>query len=179
MLDRWCSSLLAYVRSVDSAIVIRRAGLADADGLAEVHVGSWRAAYDGLLPQELLDGLSVPRRADAWRDMIARGDGQTLVAVDASADRIVGLLNVGPSRDDDAGPEVGELRAIYLLPDRWNKGTGRLLHDAGFALLAPDFTVATLWVLDSNERAKAFYAKRGWQVDGATKWDERGDAILT
>ena len=31
---------------------------------------------------------------------------------------------------------------------------------------------ATLWVLDSNRRARRFYEKAGWAEDGTTKMDD-------
>jgi len=65
---------------------------------------------------------------------------------------------------------VGELAAIYLLPQVWGSGVGRrlmlaavnVLRDAGFA-------EAILWVLEGNERAQRFYEIGGWQVDGVPK----------
>ena len=61
--------------------VIRLAGLGDADSIAAVHVESCRAAYRGLVPQHVLDGLSLARQADIWRDILRAQDGQTLVVV--------------------------------------------------------------------------------------------------
>lgn len=164
---------------MDPSAVIRPARVEDADGIAEVHVASWRGAYEGLVPQELLDGQSVERRSEAWRQMLASGDRMTLVAVDETTDEVVGFIDVGASRDDDVDATVGELRAIYLRPTAWDRGVGRQLHDAGMELLRPGFAEATLWVLDSNARARAFYEKHGWHADGATKQDDRGDAVLS
>ncbi|MDQ1748884.1 MAG: hypothetical protein QOD07_3147 [Frankiaceae bacterium] len=163
---------------------IRPATVTDAPGIAVVHVESWRAAYRGLLPQVVLDGLSVDRRATSWRDSIGAGDGHTLVAVDEPSGRVCGFVNVGPSRDPDAAnsdttSSIGELRAIYLLPDAWGTGTGRRLHDAALELLRPDFAEATLWVLDTNVRARAFYERMGWYDDGVTKNDDRGGVVLS
>jgi len=35
-------------------------------GIAEVHVSSWQAAYRGVLPDDLLDGQSLPEREQSW-----------------------------------------------------------------------------------------------------------------
>jgi GNAT superfamily N-acetyltransferase len=160
-------------------VAIRPADLQDVEAITLVHVESWRAAYRGLLPQHLLDGLSVPRRADGWREILRSGEGHTLVAVESETGRVGGFLNVGSSRDEDAGLSVGELRALYLLQEWWNAGTGGQLHEAGLGLLQREFAEATLWVLDGNERARAFYARRGWRDDGTSKTDDRGDVVLT
>ena len=163
-----------------SNVVIRPAELADADGIAAVHVLSWRAAYRSLLPQHVLEGLSVERRAVNWREILRSPDGSTLVGVDAASGRVIGFVNVGPTRDADAAKDVGELRAIYVLEDWWGTGTGtgRRLHDAALHVFSAEFTQATVWVLDANERARRFYTRRGWTPDGATKTEDRGQMVL-
>jgi len=40
-------------------MAIRTARFQDARQIAEVHVDSWRAAYRGIVPDSLLEGLSV------------------------------------------------------------------------------------------------------------------------
>ncbi|WP_410659793.1 GNAT family N-acetyltransferase [Amycolatopsis sp. lyj-112] len=74
----------------------------------------------------------------------------------------------------------GELRAIYLAPERWGTGLGRLLHDTAVtALRDAGHREATLWVLDTNERAQRFYAAAGWVPDGAKKSDTMpGEDVL-
>jgi GNAT superfamily N-acetyltransferase len=87
---------------------------------------------------------------------------------------------VGRSRDDDAAEDVGELRAIYVYPDHWGERIGATLHDAGLASLAAEAnTTATLWVLDTNQRARAFYERHGWSLDGDRKPVEIGDVTVT
>src|SRR4051794_1204440 len=97
--------------SASAPYAIRAATVADAAGIAEVHVASWQAAYHGLLPQALLDGLSVERRTAQWRRDIGGGGVDVHVATDA-AGRIAGFIATGCSRDSDARDDVGELIAI-------------------------------------------------------------------
>ena len=49
---------------------VRAATADDAAGVARVHVDSWRATYKGLMPDAVLDGLSVDNRAD-WLAALA------------------------------------------------------------------------------------------------------------
>jgi GNAT superfamily N-acetyltransferase len=51
-------------------VLIRRATPGDVIAVATVHVRSWQAAYRGLMPDEVLDGLSVERRAGMWRSVL-------------------------------------------------------------------------------------------------------------
>lgn len=159
---------------------IRVARPNDAPGIAEVHVRAWQTAYRGQVPDELLDALSVGVRSEAWRGMITESVWPTKVTLVAEDDeRIVGFAHVSPSRDDDAGPTVGEVTAIYLLPEFWNRGIGRALFERAMETLRlAGFVAATLWVLDTNTRARRFYDAAGWTPDGASKVDERGTFSL-
>jgi ribosomal protein S18 acetylase RimI-like enzyme len=161
--------------------VVRPARAADAAQIALVHVRSWQAAYRGLLPQSYLDGLDPAQRVTRWRlalsaAPVSRGgvlvadDGEQLLGfVDYSASRDADI-----SRDGDTGrAQVGEVNALYLLPAAWGRGVGRLLMEAALARLTQaGFAQATLWVLDTNARARRFYAAGGWSADGAVKCDD-------
>lgn len=81
-------------------------------------------------------------------------------------------MAVQASRDED-GAGVGEVTAIYLLDSHWGQGAGRELMAAAVEHLgAAGFTEATLWVLESNARARRFYEAAGWRPDGTVKVDE-------
>lgn len=153
--------------------VIRAATLEDAAGIAEAHVASWRVAYRGVLPPEVLDGSSVERRTAQWQQLLTEADRDVRVAVGPDG-HVGGFVVTAPSRDDDADATVGELMAIYLRPELWSVGLGCRLHAAGVAGLATRFDQATLWVLQGNVRARAFYERQGWRPDGTVKRDTIG-----
>lgn len=155
--------------------VIRAARVADASQIAVVQVRSWQGAYRGLLPQAYLDGLDPAQRVGRWERSLAEAEDRRdgVLVADASG-TLLGFVGYSPSRDGDADPaRVGEIDAIYLLPSAWGKGVGRLLMDAALARLAEArFDRATLWVLDSNVRARRFYEAGGWLADEARKIDD-------
>lgn len=160
-------------------LVIRDARAEDADSIAGVHVRSWQAAYRGLIDQSVLDGLSVEERAGGWRRIIAEplptGLG-TLVAV--RGDRLVGWASLGSGRDPD-GLADGEVYGIYADPAAWSTGAGHALLEAAEQRIAEaGYARAYLWVLDGNDRADAFYARHGWDEDGAVKIEERPQLTL-
>ena len=147
------------------AVTIREADADDAEAIAEVHVVSWRWAYRGLLPGDLLDGLSVDEREQMWREAVAADPGSVLIAADGQD--ILGFASVGPSRDDDALPSTGELLSLYLVERAAGTGVGaRLLTEAELALRKRGFDRASLWVLGTNARARRFYDRQGWTWDG-------------
>lgn len=160
---------------------IRPARDDDAAQLGVVHVLSWQAAYRGLLPQHFLDGLDPARRARLWERTLGEPAPRSGVVVADAGDRLAGFAHFCPSRDEDADPaRTGELSSIYLLPESWGRGVGRQLMTAALAGLAEaGYGQATLWVLDSNDRARRFYRMAGWAVDGAVKQEEGPGFTLT
>jgi GNAT superfamily N-acetyltransferase len=153
---------------------IRDAAPADAQALATVQVASWRAAYRGLMPDEVLAGLSVPDHERLWFDRLAALPPRTSVVVAVAARRIVGFASAGPPLDpgDRADAALGDLYALYLDPDHWGRGIGAPLHAAALdRLVTHGFTHAGLWVLDGNQRALRFYHRHGWTDTGRTQVD--------
>ena len=50
-----------------SGISIRQGTSGDAEGIARVHVDSWRETYDGILPPRVLSAQTYARRLALWR----------------------------------------------------------------------------------------------------------------
>lgn len=153
--------------------LIRPARQQDAARIASVHVVTWQVAYRGQLPDEYLDSLSVETRAAWWEKNLGEGNpGVTLVAEDDGG--IVGFISVGPG-PVEGDLEVGEVYAIYVAPASMGRGIGSVMMEAGLtALRNQGFTEARLWVLTSNEKARGFYERIGWQATGQTKVDTSG-----
>lgn len=154
-------------------MLIREAVPDDAHGVAVVHVRSWQEAYRGLMPQAVLDDLSVSEREKGWARLLAERDERSRTLVAERDRRIVGWASFGAAREDDLS-EAGELWGIYTHPDSWSTGAGRaLLAEVEQSLKDDGYRRAYLWVLDGNDRAAAFYERHGWVEDGATKVEER------
>ena len=161
--------------------MIRRAVIGDAPALADVHVRAWQAAYRGMMPDAVLDGLDVADRERHWAAWLSGPHNVLVVEDDAGA--VAGFAATGAARGDDgytgldrAGDgsptDVGELYAINLAPEHWGRGLGRdLLAAATEQLRAGGFSQSILWVVDANQRARRFYEIAGWTADGTEKVD--------
>ncbi len=155
-----------------SAPLIREARPEDAPAIAQIHVATWRVAYRGQLPDAYLDSLDPKQREPMWRRTIGMPDHPVFVAVDAG--RIVGFCSLTRSRNPGAGEAAGEIPTLYVEPGRWRRGCGARLLDAALQRAAAmNLREVTLWVLDSNRQARAFYEKHGFVRDGATKEEQR------
>lgn len=155
---------------------VRPARVADAAQIAAVHVLAWQRGYQGLMPQEYLDGLDpAGERLERWTRSLAEVDwsrGGTLV-VAAGDGQVSGFAHIRESRDEDADLASGEIWAMYVMPAAWGKGLGRRLMAAALSQLAGiGYQRATLWVLATNTRARRFYEAAGFRPDGAVKDDD-------
>ena len=154
---------------------VRPARLEDARPTAEVHVETWRATYPGVMPQELLDNLSVDEREALWRQRIPDVRTSQFVAEGGEADGLLGFVSVGPSFSQ---PGVGELYAIYVRPEAQGRGVGLALMDVGVGRLAATWDQAILLVATENPQARSFYERYGWTVDGERLDDSFPGAVV-
>jgi ribosomal protein S18 acetylase RimI-like enzyme len=155
-------------------VELRNATPADVRAIAAVNVASWRAAYRGLVPDDVLSGLCVPDRERFWSDTLSAQEPRTSVVVATAAPAVVGFAAAEPPLVpvDRADPTLGNLYALYLDPDCWGCGIGTQLRATVLdRLRACGFTFAGLWVLDGNQRALRFYLRQGWTDTGRTQVD--------
>jgi GNAT superfamily N-acetyltransferase len=150
---------------------VRWATTADAEAIAEVHVASWRVAYRGLLPDRVLDGLSVERRAEQWSAWLAEGGERAFTLLAESGNAVAGFCTLAlPSRDAAEADDVAEIPALYLRPDARRAGIGTALVEAGLVeMRTRGYREGVLWMLQGNRPAEAFYERSGWRRDGGTR----------
>ena len=148
---------------------VRPATADDAVGIARVQERGWQRAYRHVFPVEELDrgGFIQPGR---WRERLERPPAGWATFVAEHDGSVVGFASVGPSRDERG---IGELYAIYVDPDDWSTGTGRALIERAEAQLCSEYAEVTLWVLEDNPRARRFYERAGWSLDGGRKAESR------
>jgi GrpB-like predicted nucleotidyltransferase (UPF0157 family)/ribosomal protein S18 acetylase RimI-like enzyme len=159
------------------SVKIRRARDEDIPQIAEIHVRSWQAAYRTILPDELLDGLSVSERERSWgRSLSGSEDRQLTLVAECSDGDLVGICSVAtPSRDADADALTAEVAALYIDPGHWRQGAGGALFSTALEELDKRrFREVILWVLPENRAALAFYDRFGFEIEeGVEKREER------
>jgi GNAT superfamily N-acetyltransferase len=156
--------------------VVRPATVDDAEQIARVHTASWQVGYRGLLPQAYLDGLDVVARTEMWARIIGgAGAKPGAVAIAETAEESVGFTSYGESRDE-AADGIGEVYAVYVLPDWWRAGVGGALMSSVLVGLDAAHRAVTLWVLEGNDRGRDFYTRHGFTPDGWRKRETIGGA---
>jgi ribosomal protein S18 acetylase RimI-like enzyme len=164
--------------TINMKVEIREASADDAEVIAMVHVLSWQAAYEELMPERFLKDLSVAARAKNWRAALEAGKLRVLLAF--YGDVLAGWIAFGACRDADKDNQWAEVEALYLLPAFWGRGVGRNLSRAAFQRLhQAGYAHVALWVLAENRRAIAFYESMGLVSDHTSKDIVIGGAPLT
>lgn len=159
--------------------VVRRVTPRDVAAVTRLQVESWRVAYVDLIPAAYLAAMSAAERERRHLSRVTDPEPRAAYLLAERDGEIIGMTNVGPSRDDDLdAATVGEIRAMYALPAAWSTGVGNALMRAALAHLRDaGFTAATLWVLEGNQRARAFYERWGFTPDGARHLEDLGDLV--
>ena len=166
-----------------SQLLIREAVPEDLDAIVEVHAQA-RAAYyleGGRSGEEIDPPGSADKRREAWARFL-RSEARVLCAV--WAEQVVGIAFMAPVRPaaaDDADAAAaetaaaGELYALHVLRSHWGRGVGSRLHAAYVEYLrSSSMSVGELEVWDRNGRARSFYGRRGWELDGTQRVDADG-----
>lgn len=144
-------------------IRIREATPADFADVARMHYPVWRQSWSGILADHLLDILGSPRRwatetypqdlsRPGWSMWIAEADGKT-----------VGVTIFGP---DEVNPEDLQIDALYTAEKSQRCGIGGRLLDT--AVRANPSGDVILWCAEKNCKAREFYEKRNFRLDGRT-----------
>ena len=144
-------------------IRIREAEPDDFANVARMHYPVWRQSWSGILADYLLDMLGSPRcwatetyphdlSRPGWSMWIAEADGKTL-----------GMTIFGP---DALHPEDLQIDALYTAEESQRVGIGGRLLDT--AVRANPSGDVVLWCAEKNCKAREFYEKRNFRLDGRT-----------
>lgn len=157
-------------------ITIRPANEIDAAAIATVHIVAWKETYQGIVPEDFLQNLSIERRTAQWVNSLSDPQNQYHHAFVAELNgQVVGFANYGFSTDTEYR---GELFAIYMLKSAQKRGIGRMLVSevvTGFAGLGVDSML--VWVLKENP-ARGFYENLGGVFLRETTIEIGGKALL-
>ena len=142
---------------------------ADMDGKGYVHWKAWQETYPGLMPQAVLDRMTLEKCiqiAHQWPDGLI---------VAKQGEHVIGFAGYGKCRED-ALPDTGEVFALYVLKDFHGQKVGYALMNEAIRRLNAYPQIA-LWVLKGNERAIRFYRRYGFAFDGAETTSAAGTEL--
>lgn len=146
---------------------IRKAREEDAVGIGKVHYHGWIDTYSDLLPPDMIASLSEERSTRIFQ----REGCKNMVVATVGGD-VVAFCGYGMwrgAKDEEPPASEGEIVGIYVLTQFQRNGIGKaLLEQAERQLKQQGFSTVSLWVLEGNTKAQAFYKAMGFQ-DAAVK----------
>lgn len=146
---------------------LRLARPADAEAIAALHLVSWRSAYRPFLPARVLDELDLVTHTAEWRRRV--GVPEVQIALEEEGGELIGFCAHGPTGDPEASvdPRVWEIKNLHVHPERKGTGAGSRLFDAAVQHARRiEAGSVTLWVVEGNQVARAFYERKGMVTDG-------------
>ncbi len=145
----------------DFTIHIRRAESGDEACLAHVQTESWKAAFAGIVPEELLTQCtSIERAEKMYAQLLAeqRGNGYIL-ELDGKPHCVAWWWDAAR---EEGMPGAAELRCIHSLPENWRRGCGSWMMERVLAdVKAAGYTKAPALVFTDNVRAIRFLRSAG------------------
>ena len=147
---------------------IRKVKQGDADTLAYIQTQSWKAAFKGIIDDEMLDKCT---NIDKARLMYQRfldenkGNGYLL-----TVDNKPHCIAYWDKARDPKLAGKAELICIHSLPNNWHKGFGSKMMDMVLSdIKSSGYSEVVLWVFRDNLRARAFYEVKGFVLNDVTK----------
>lgn len=148
---------------------IRQASAGDAEAIARLHAASWRTAYRGALSDAYLDGSIEAERAAVWRERLRQPTPDQFVAVAESGGAMTGFVCAYGGHDPRWGTFLDNLHVTPALK-RQGIGAHLMAEAARWSARHYPGQGMYLWVLDSNDSAKRFYARMGGEDAGIDTW---------
>ncbi len=148
---------------------VRRALGADTETVARIHIASWKVSYRGIMPDDVIAQTDLKYRTAFWAERIADQEWPIFL-IEASGEGVA-FCHMIPTKDPDDDPHrVGHITSLHMLPQLRGIGYGRALLELVFKEFRQrGMAEVTLWVLEENTKARQFYEKHGFRLDGGRK----------
>ena len=150
-----------------SAVQVREAKQDDIPGMVRVRIDTWKAAYEGILSDDLLNHISHQDIEVRWKQTFweERNQRVTLFVAENEQLKIIGIAVCGPEQTDDPIYH-GEIYVLYVLPAYQNQGIGCKLVSACVQHLWQTLDMETMlvWVIADNPYRRFYESLGGKQV---------------
>lgn len=154
-------------------IVIRQAGMEDANSIAQLHADSWRIAYRGMFCDEFLDGDVFKDREEVWCQRFAEPKDNQVVFIAQENGKLRGFVCAFGGEDPRFGTFIDNL---HVRQDKKRQGIGKRLMQEVAHWSQRKYPGAGLYlsVLEPNLPARRFYERLGATNHASRLWEPPG-----
>ncbi|OPL07391.1 MAG: hypothetical protein AVO33_05655 [delta proteobacterium ML8_F1] len=150
-------------------MIIRKASVYDASGVAKVHYEMFFKTYSNIYPEDVMGKVDYEKTKKKWYRILAE-ENDVLVA-EASDGRIVGFVKGRPVEDKSYDSEIS---AIFVLDKYQNSGLGKDLFFGCLKELSLNKCSSTIVWCNKDNPSVNFYESIGGEIF-ETKIDRIGD----
>lgn len=154
---------------------IRKAAPGDSLGITIVNVYTWKTAYQGLVPDDIIDSriVEIRERAEKCKADIEQNDNFIVAVVDNT---VVGFCTYGKARNGNF-KNSGEIFALYVLKGFQGMGIGKTLFLAGVKELLSRGNISMIVNCLHDNPALRFYKRMGGEIIGQRQDEIKGKII--
>ena len=165
-------------------VSVRLARPDDVPEIARIQVETWRVAYPKILPEPVLEALTVDAAEPAWAAAVQAPPSPKHHVLVAQEQRwLVGFAAVAPADDLEEGdpdPDATAQLGPLLVEPRWGRrGHGSRLLAAAVDHARGDGMVRLIaWIPTADSASLDFLRSAGWAADGYARELDTGAGEL-
>ena len=146
-------------------VEIRRVKDGDEKHLAYIQTESWKAAFKGIVPDELLAKCTeIGHATEMYRRLLENHKGNGYILELDGTPHCIAWWDATREKDMDG---FAELICIHSLKANWHQGYGGVMLERVLAdVKNAGYSKIMLWVFDNNVRAIKFYEAHGFAASG-------------
>lgn len=162
--DSFCSAD-AKEALMNHTVHIRSVKTGDAPQLAHIQTESWKAAFQQIIPIDILSEYTDPESVTRmYEHLLTHGIAHGYILELDGAPH--GIAWWDAAREPDMSG-TAELICIHSLPAHWHQGYGKLLLEKVLRdVKSAGYSSILLWVFDANLPAIRFYRSLGFTASG-------------
>lgn len=153
---------------------LRPATPSDAVSIAKLRLRSWRFAYANVASEDVLASLNLDDEATRWTRRLGNLKDRACDVATLDGD-LCGFIHYGPAIG--TASSLFEIYSLHVASEVHGRGIGRMLMRRAVSQLArrAESLPVVLWVVQQNQRARAFYERLGFAPEPRRKTTRYGE----
>ncbi len=127
------------------------------DEMTELYVKSWRATYKGIIPDKILDTITVEKFNKIWKEYITKENNGIFGAFENDV-----FLGFGAFTPDEEMEDTLYLDSLHIKDGYKGKGVGtKIINHLKEYAREKEYKGVSVSIMSGNDRARNLYTKLG------------------